>query len=55
MCTDLYEAYGYYKIAKTHIKTKSETCLVEIFNSLPRDMMDKTHRGPRGLASAQKC
>jgi IS1 family transposase len=44
MCTDEYEAYGYYKIAKHHIASKSETCLVESFNSSLRDILARLNR-----------
>ena len=39
LCTDGNKAYGYYKIAEQHIISKSETCLVESFNSSLRDML----------------
>ncbi len=44
MCTDKYEAYRYYKIANHHIASKSETCLVESFNSSLRDMLARLNR-----------
>jgi len=44
MCTDGYKAYGYYKIAKHHIISKAETCLVESFNSSLRDMLARLNR-----------
>ena len=44
MCTDAYKAYGYYKIAEKHIVGKSETCLVESFNSSMRDMLARLNR-----------
>ena len=44
MCTDEYAAYCYYKIAKHHLRTKSETCLVESFNSSLRDMLARLNR-----------
>lgn len=44
MCTDKYEAYCHYKIAKVHLQTKAETCLVESFNSSLRDMLARLNR-----------
>ena len=44
MCTDGYKAYGYYQIADHHIIGKSETCLVESFNSSLRDMLAHLNR-----------
>ncbi len=44
MCSDKYKAYTYYKIAKYHIASKSETCLVESFNSSMRDMLARLNR-----------
>ena len=44
MCTDGNKAYGYYKIAEHHIIGKSETCLVESFNSSLRDMLARLNR-----------
>lgn len=44
MCSDKYKAYSYYKISKYHIASKSETCLVESFNSSMRDMLARLNR-----------
>jgi IS1 family transposase len=44
MCTDGNKAYGCYKIAERHIIGKSETCLVESFNSSLRDMLARLNR-----------
>ncbi|WPX97068.1 IS1 family transposase [Candidatus Bandiella euplotis] len=44
MCTDGYEVYCHYKIAQIHLQTKSETCLVESFNSSLRDMLARLNR-----------
>lgn len=44
LCTDKYKAYTSYKLAKTHIASKSETCLVESFNSSMRDMLARLNR-----------
>ena len=44
LCTDKYKAYTYYKLAEKHIRGKSETCLVESFNSSLRDMLARLNR-----------
>ena len=44
LCTDENPSYGSYKLAETHIKSKSETCLVESFNSSLRDMLARLNR-----------
>ncbi len=44
MYSDKNKAYTYYKIAKHHIRGKSETCLVENFNSSMRDMLARLNR-----------
>ena len=44
ICSDKYKAYTYYKITKHHIRGKSETCLVESFNSYMRDMLARLNR-----------
>jgi len=44
LCTDEYKAYTSYKLAETHIRSKSETCLVESFNSSLRDMLARLNR-----------
>ncbi len=44
MCTDGCKAYAHYKIAKHHIIGKSETCLVESFNSSLRDILARLNR-----------
>lgn len=33
LCTDYYDVYSKYKISKTHVMSKAETCLVEAKNS----------------------
>ena len=43
-CSDRYEVYGQYKIAKAHYFTKSETALVESFNSLIRHYLARFYR-----------
>jgi len=52
MCTDAYEAYGYYKIAKHHIVTKPETCLVESFNSSLRNMPARINRKTKRFSNS---
>ena len=44
LCTDEYKAYCSYKLAKHHIRNKSETCLVESLNSSMRDMLARLNR-----------
>jgi insertion element IS1 protein InsB len=44
LCTDDYNAYGYYKISKYHHVTKSETCLVEATNSIVRNYLARFNR-----------
>jgi IS1 family transposase len=44
LCTDGNPAYGYYRLAEKHVVTKSETCLVEAFNSSLRDMLARLNR-----------
>jgi len=44
LCTDEYKAYGSYKLAENHIQSKSETSLVESFNSSMRDMLARLNR-----------
>ena len=51
MCADGYKAYGYYQIAYHHIIGKSETCLVESFNSSLRDMLACLNRRTRSFST----
>lgn len=44
LCTDKNPSYSYYKLANKHISSKSETCLVESFNSSMRDMLARLNR-----------
>lgn len=44
LCTDHYPAYSYYKISKTHIQSKSETCLIESKNSIIRRCLARFNR-----------
>lgn len=52
MCTDKNPSYAYYKIAEKHIQSKSETCLVEAFNSSLRDMLARLNRRTKRIS---KC
>lgn len=44
LCTDKNPSYRYYRLANKHIASKSETCLVESFNSSMRDMLARLNR-----------
>jgi insertion element IS1 protein InsB len=44
LCTDYYDVYSKYKIAKHHHRTKSETSLVESKNSLIRHYLARFNR-----------
>ena len=44
LCTDKNPSYQYYRLANKHIASKSETCLVESFNSSMRDMLARLNR-----------
>jgi insertion element IS1 protein InsB len=44
LCTDGYEVYSKYRIAKNHFIGKSETALVESFNSSLRDNLARLNR-----------
>ncbi len=52
LCTDGYEGYRYYKLAKYHIVTKSETALVESKNSLIRLYLARFNRKTRRHSKA---
>jgi len=54
LCTDKNPSYGCYKLAKTHIKSKSETCLVESFNSSLRDMLARLNRRTKRFSKCQE-
>ena len=54
MCTDGYQAYGYYKIAKHHIIGKAETALVESFNSSLRDMLARLNRRAKRFSKSKE-
>jgi len=52
LCTDGYESYAYYKIAKKHIVTKAETSLVESKNSLIRHYLARFNRKTKRYSKA---
>lgn len=43
-CSDYYAVYDQYPIAKKHVSSKAETCLVESFNSLIRHYLARFNR-----------
>lgn len=47
LCTDGYEGYAYYHLAKRHVVSKTETSLVESKNSLIRLYLARFHRKTR--------
>lgn len=51
-CSDRYEVYNKYKIAKKHYFTKAETALVESFNSLIRHYLARFHRKTKRYSKA---
>ena len=44
LCTDHWDAYNFYKISNIHIKSKSETSLIESVNSLIRHYLARFNR-----------
>lgn len=52
LCTDGYEAYGYFQIAKNHSKTKKETALVEAKNSIIRHYLARFNRKTKRFSKA---
>ena len=52
LCTDAYEVYAKYKIAKRHIVTKAETSLVESKNSLIRHYLARFNRKTKRYSKA---
>ena len=54
LCTDENPSYGCYKLAETHIKSKSETCLVESFNSSLRDMLARLNRRTKRFSKCKE-
>ena len=51
-CSDHYDVYGGYKIAKSHYFTKKETSLVESFNSLLRHYLARFNRKTKRYSKA---
>ena len=52
LCTDGYEAYKKYRIAKSHVVTKAETALVESKNSLIRHYLARFNRRTKRYSKA---
>ena len=52
LCTDGYESYGKFHIAKQHVITKAETALVESKNSLLRLHLARFNRKTRRYSKA---
>jgi len=51
-CSDHYEVYDKFKIAKKHYFTKAETSLVESFNSLIRHYLARFNRKTKRYSKA---
>ena len=54
LCTDKNPSYKSYKLAKNHIRSKSETCLVESFNSSLRDMLARLNRKSKRFSKCEE-
>ena len=52
LCTDGYEGYCSYKLAKRHLVTKAETSLVESKNSLIRHYLARFNRCTKRYSKA---
>jgi insertion element IS1 protein InsB len=52
LCTDGYDAYGRFIVAKQHVVTKAETALVESKNSLLRLHLARFNRRTRRYSKA---
>jgi len=52
LCTDGYEGYCSYKLAKRHLVTKAETSLVESKNSLIRHYLARFNRRTKRYSKA---
>lgn len=52
MCTDGYEGYCAYSLAKRHVVTKAETSLVESKNSLIRHYLARFNRRTKRYSKA---
>ncbi|MGX6960742.1 MAG: IS1 family transposase [Rickettsia endosymbiont of Pentastiridius leporinus] len=51
-CSDHYDVYEAYKVAKKHYFTKKETALVESFNSLLRHYLARFNRKTKRYSKA---
>ncbi|WP_339040210.1 IS1 family transposase [Candidatus Lariskella endosymbiont of Hedychridium roseum] len=51
-CSDHYDVYEKFRIAKKHYSTKAETSLVESFNSLIRHYLARFHRKTKRYSKA---
>jgi len=51
-CSDHYDVYGKVKVAEQHYFTKSETALVESFNSLIRHYLARFNRKTKRYSKA---
>lgn len=51
-CSDHYDVYSKYRIAKKHYMTKAETSLVELFNSLIRHYLARFNRKTKRYSKA---
>ena len=54
LCTDENPSYSAYKLADSHIISKSETCLVESFNSSLRDMLARLNRRTKRFSKCKE-
>lgn len=52
LCTDGYEGYSHYKLARQHLVTKAETSLVESKNSLIRGYLARFNRRTKRFSKA---
>lgn len=51
-CSDYYSVYDQYPVAKQHVCSKAETCLVESFNSLIRHYLARFNRKTKRYSKA---
>ena len=51
-CSDYYPVYDQYPISMQHVRSKSETCLVESFNSLIRHYLARFNRKTKRYSKA---
>ena len=51
-CSDHYEVYGSYGVAKKHYMTKAETSLVECYNGLLRHYLARLNRKTKRYSKA---